>query len=273
VAGTTVPTDDTAGYAMGCLFDHTDGVTSSGIYINEGSSTSCHFSLFSALTVLSVTAGTVGSGQAVIVDAEKHQDVVHTASLNLGATGSTVEVTASAAELNQLDGTILSAGAILVPVTPGTGISGGGSTICVISVEKAGTLYKTTILIDLTDLHSTGAGDIIGVDGTANPCYIGQITAAVNGTIIAGRVHCHETPAGGDTDIDLYSATEGTGVEDDAIAGLTETQLWNHGAWAAEEDDYLIAWPAANEYLYLVAVGATDADYTAGRFVIELWGA
>ena len=127
-------------------------------------------------------------------------------------------------------------------------------------VEKNGNIIKTSIYIDLDGLRSTAADDIIGVDGTSNPCHIGQIVAGTSGTIFAGTVACLETPAGGDPDIDIYSATEGTGTEDKAISTLTETFK------------SLTAFPAANEYLYLVAGATTDADYTAGKLLIELYG-
>jgi len=161
----------------------------------------------------------------------------------------------------------------ITSVTIGTGITGGGpATVCNVGVERTGPTYKTTFLLDITGLRSTAGDDIIGLDGTALACHIGQITAAVNGTIIAGKITCFETPASGDPDIDLYSAVEGTGVEDDAISGLDETKLINHGDWTAEDVDMLDALPAADEYLYLVAGDTTDADYTAGIFLIELWG-
>lgn len=159
-------------------------------------------------------------------------------------------------------------------MTPGTGISTGVGTICEHSIEKVGGLYKTTILIDLTGLNSGGTdGDIIGKDGTANS-HIGQVTAALNGTIFAGQVTCLETPAGGEPDIDVYSATEGTGTEDAAVGGLTEKKLLESAAdWSAGGVKALAAYPAANEYLYLVASGGvTDATYTAGIFMVELWG-
>lgn len=157
-------------------------------------------------------------------------------------------------------------------LTVGTGISGGTGTICAIRVSRVGTLYKTEILVDLTGLRSTAADDIIGVDGTSNPCYICQITAAESGTIISGKITCFETPAGSTPDVDLYSAVEGTGVEDTAISTLTETKLINHGAWTAEEEDILDTMPSADEYLYLVAGATLNADYTAGILLIELWG-
>lgn len=156
-------------------------------------------------------------------------------------------------------------------VTAGSGITSAVASY-VEGVVKVGTYFKTTIAIDIAGLRSTAAGDIIGDDGTANPCHIGQITAARNGTIFAGKIECLEVPAGGDPDIDLYSATESTGSEDDAISGLTETQLINAGDHAVNAFKSLTAFPAVNEYLYLVAGDTTDADYTSGILLIELWG-
>ena len=43
VRGLTVPTDGTAGYAIGCMFIQTDGSTGTTLYLNEGSRTSCDF--------------------------------------------------------------------------------------------------------------------------------------------------------------------------------------------------------------------------------------
>ena len=161
----------------------------------------------------------------------------------------------------------------LSDMVPGTGISTGTDTICEHSVIRVGGIVKTEILLDLTGLNGCGsAGDIIGKDGAAANCHIGQITAAINGTIIAGQIECHEAPAGGDPDIDLYSAVEGTGVQDTAISGLDETALANCADHSAGSVDVLTGWPAADEYLYLTVGTATDADYTAGRLLITLWG-
>jgi len=177
--------------------------------------------------------------------------------------------TVTTAELNQLSGNILS------DMTPGTGISTGSGTICEHTVYKIGGLYKTEILIYLDGLHGHDSGDtIIGKDGGTANCHIGQITDAVNGNIIAGRVTCFETPAGGDPDIDIYgSADEATGAQGAALDTLTgEEKLIDHGDWTAEDVDYLSALPDADGYLYLVAGTATDAEYTAGILLIEMWG-
>ena len=154
----------------------------------------------------------------------------------------------------------------------GTGITGGTGTIYRSSVLRSGGIITTSILIDLTGLRSTASGDIVGVDGTSNVCHIGQITAASNGTILAGRMTCFEAPAGGDPDINVHSATEGTGVEDGAISSLTETLLVNAGDATTGSVVTFTGVPAADEYLYLTLGATTDADYSAGKLLIELFG-
>ena len=157
-------------------------------------------------------------------------------------------------------------------VEAGTGITTGSGTLYRSSVQRVGGIITTRILIDLTGLRSTGSGDIIGVNGTALVCHIGQITAATNGTILTGSMECFEVPAGGDPDINIHSATEGTGVEDGAIASLTETLLVNAGDATLGSKVYFTAVPAADEFLYLTTGDATDADYTAGKLFIQLMG-
>ena len=132
-------------------------------------------------------------------------------------------------------------------------------------------IVKSSIMIDLTGLKDGGtAGDIIGKDGSG-VAFIAQVTAANQGTVFGGTMTCVETPAGGSTDIDLFSATEGTGVNDTAIGDLTETQIINAGAASAGT---MVAGGdiVADQYLYLVSQGTGDATYTAGRFLIEITG-
>ena len=169
-------------------------------------------------------------------------------------------------------------------MSAGAGITDGTGTLYKANVTVAGDLITTTIVIDLTGLRNTAAVDIIGVDGSSEVAHIGQITSALNGTIFAGTMECIETVVGGEPDIDLYAATEGTGTEDSAITALAETALITAGQdWASVHDDTasvvqkmgLIAGavPDADEYLYLVGGGGTtDADYSAGIFVINLYG-
>ena len=132
-------------------------------------------------------------------------------------------------------------------------------------------IVKTTIMIDLTGFKDGGtAGDIIGKDGSG-VAFIGKVTTANQGTVFGVTMTCLETPAGGSTDIDLFSATEGTGGNDTAIGEMTETQIINAGAASAGT---VVAGGdiAADQFLYLVSQGTGDATYTAGRFLIEITG-
>lgn len=152
----------------------------------------------------------------------------------------------------------------------GSGIRTGVNTVCRAQAMREAGISMVRILIDLRGLNSGGtANDIIGVNGASN-CYIAQLPAQM--TVLGGRMTCLETPAGGDTDIDLYSATESTGAEDAAVTGLTETLLINAGAQTAGTVTFLSANPSANTYLYLAGQGTANATYTAGRFLIEIFG-
>ena len=156
------------------------------------------------------------------------------------------------------------------PAAASAGIAGTAA-VYETSVARNNGIVVTSIMLDLTGLNSGGtAGDIIGKNGSG-VAYIGRIVTTDNGTVFGVRMTCYETPAGGDTDIDLYSATEGTGVEDSAITALTETQIINSGALSAGSVVYGTD-IAANQYLYLVGQGTANATYTAGRLLIEIFG-
>ena len=163
-----------------------------------------------------------------------------------------------------------SAAAIASPAATGAGIEGTAA-VYETSVKTENGIVTTSIMIDLTGLQSGGtAGDIIGKNGSG-VAYIARITAADNGTVFGVKMTCYEAPAGGDTDIDLYSATEGTGVEDVAISTLTETQIINSGTLSLGTTAFGTD-IAADQYLYLVGQGTANAAYTAGRLLIEIYG-
>jgi len=154
-----------------------------------------------------------------------------------------------------------------IATTAGTGITTGTGTVYAASVIKTGGIFHTKILIDLTGLASSGSGDIIGKAATANS-HIGQITAAVNGTVLGGKLTCLEAPAGGDPDINLWYADEATGTEDAAITSLTnQTQMCDSGDLALNSVVSIPTPPAADKYIYMVTGAATNADYTAGKIL------
>ncbi len=160
-------------------------------------------------------------------------------------------------------------------VTAGQGFTSGTGTIYRTAVYQDSQIYKTQILLDLTGTASSTTDlDIIGV-GT-NPAHIGRILAPASGnTILTVNMTCLEAPAGGVADIDLYSATVGTGVFDGAVTSLTGNTalITAGGAWTNGLSRAATVVPPMNSYLYLTGGAAgTAATYTAGKFLIELLG-
>ena len=165
----------------------------------------------------------------------------------------------------------------MVTPTVGTGFDGAAVAKWVpYGTFGIGGAKVAEFIFDLTNLvNSTTADDIIGETATAN-CHYGQITAAVHGTIFAMEITCLETPAGGDPDIDFYSATESTGTENALVTDLTETLLLARGAsWAINDYRSVVtALPAADQYLYLAvgSAGGAPGTYSAGKFKIKFYG-
>lgn len=176
-----------------------------------------------------------------------------------------VAVTSTAAELNKLDDSA-------AVMTAGAGVSDAETYAS--GVFLNGTIITTRIIVDLTDLVGSGTDlDIIGNTGGAASANFGQVTAALNGTIVGGRVTCLEVPTGGADDVDFYSATVGTGAQDGAVTGLTETALvTSGGAWTSGTSKGMTTVPPADDYLYIVNGEASAGTYTAGKFLIELFG-
>ena len=204
-----------------------------------------------------------------------------------------------------LPGTIATAapgtGTVLEPAVPLTVVSGQTYEVtytmsgfiagtCVVSIGGTNgasrgsdaTFVEYIVAGDTTNLKFTSdAAADYDIDDVivklVSPAYIGQITAALNGTIFRSCIPWLETPATGADDINFWSATEATGVFDSLITDLTETSLYNKGSAAAAAINTridLTANPAADEYLYLVnGEGAVPATYTAGQFILEFWGA
>jgi len=156
----------------------------------------------------------------------------------------------------------------------GTGITTGTGTIVKTGVVNQGGIITTTMLLDITGLSSNVVTDIIGKAATANS-NIGQLTTALNGTILGGVMKCLEAPLTGEPDIDLWVADEATGAEDTAITALTNDQIIvTSGAdWTLGLEKLVVAIPGDAQYLYLVGGGGTtDAVYTAGKFLITFYG-
>lgn len=188
-----------------------------------------------------------------------------TLSLEKGGSPSGSTLTVTPAELNKLDDSV-------TVLTKGAGVSAAET--YAVGYLRNGTLVTTRIVIDLTGLVGSATDlDIIGNTGGATSCHWGQITTALNGAIVGGRVTCLEVPAGGATDVDFYSANESTGAQDAAVTGLTETVLvTSGGAWTSGASKGMTTVPPANDYLYIANGAASGGTFTAGKFLIELYG-
>lgn len=302
--GTEVPTSTTSGYAKGCLFiDRNVTTGTTGLYENIGTNTSCNFNAIGAITAgeIALATGSIllgTAGVAAALDAKGDAKIlvgngttVTSVSLSQDLTITNAGVVtiakinnlATAAEVNQVcDGNTATAAEISQAadlsaqvMAPGAGITAGVGTVFKTSVVRHGDIIKTTIFIDLTGLASTTTAD--DIIGTAGVSHIGQITAALNGTLAYGQITCLETPAGGDLDIDFWSATEGTGAYDALVTDLTEVIMRaNGGNWAAGAATQIAFTnvPAADKYMYMAvgSAGGAPGTYTAGQFLIELYG-
>jgi len=158
--------------------------------------------------------------------------------------------------------------------TAGVGITAGVGTVVNTEITKLGKRITTHIFINVIGLHSaTTLVDLIGVD-SVGVCHLGIVDFAESGVVSSGSMTCLVVPVTGVTDIDLYAADEGTGVEDTNESALTATELVGAGgAWTLAETQVLAALPTDGQYLYLaVGVAGTVGVYTAGQFLIELIG-
>ena len=165
-------------------------------------------------------------------------------------------------------------------LTQGTGIT----TTYKSWIENYNNEIKTSILIDLDGLRNSGTvGDIIGLDGTSNPCHIGQITDSLCGQVYKIKITCLETPAGGSDIINLASGLIPIGSENVHIENVLAFILgggMNNGYSSVIEagsiksrENIIFTTIIPDEYLYLVnGENGSDAEYTAGQFLIEIFG-
>ena len=161
-----------------------------------------------------------------------------------------------------------------VPVV-GADITNAGTVCGWIPYGKKGVdgLTVTEFYIDLVGLSSVATdGDVIGDTAETTSATLGQCTEAIQGsTIVAIEVVCLEAPVGGDPDIDLYSIASGTLSIDEAAGG--GTQLIAAGeSWTNGMTKGAIAVPTVDHYFYLTSGAAAAGDYSAGKFIIRIYG-
>ena len=150
------------------------------------------------------------------------------------------------------------------------------------NIEKINGEIITTILVDIQGLVVSGTNkDIIGEDGVA-AAYITQITTAKNGVIYKAEMGCIEAPAGSNTTADIDLVSNSNSLAEDATrdsAGTATALIVAGGAYT--KGMYKVSAASTdlsncvNDYLYITnGSGANSGGtYTAGKFVIKLYGA
>ncbi len=135
----------------------------------------------------------------------------------------------------------------------------------------------TEIEIDLNPAagaaHSFATDTAIGVSsssGTHGSATIVKVDVAVHGAVTDMELICLEVPTGGNADIDLY--TNGAAVL--ASGSVAGTKLINNGAWTYVGQSNSAALAAASDdlFVYIATGAATNADYTAGKYILRLYG-
>ena len=110
--------------------------------------------------LLDHTAGTLTASSAIITNAQNHVDALKTTGLYLGANGSAVQVTASAAELNKLDGATVGTAELNIL---------DGATLDVTELNKLDGCTATTAELNYVDVTpgTLTTGKAMVVDGTS----------------------------------------------------------------------------------------------------------
>ena len=148
-------------------------------------------------------------------------------------------------------------------------------------VAKINEEFITTILIDIEDLYCTDTrSGTIGENSGTNS-YITRLSTDVNGVVYKAEMGCIETPAGTDaeTDIVLAAISAAPDTGDDVTRDSGYQVLVDLGAaWSIGKS--MDAGLSTNygdlndKYLFLHggASSARGGQYTAGKFVIKLYG-
>ena len=175
-------------------------------------------------------------------------------------------------------GLVQSAGSgfeIIVGTTVAAGAGTSTKDGLVTTVEEVNNVIVTTILVDIDGLFSgTQANGVIGNTGGAAASHLGQITTAVNGLIYKAEISCLEAPTGGGADIDLSFNTSNLAQNANGASGSPVTLNTAQLAIGEYFDSTGVTLTAnlADHYIYLLDVGTSAAEYTAGKFVIRLYG-
>ena len=178
----------------------------------------------------------------------------------------------------------------------GTGIS---DSIGNSSRLRQGTLITSEITLDLANAtapassFNAGAGipdsaegvSIIGVSSSvdngvglghenANVIQIDKVSGATteNGVVTSGELVCVEAPLNGETVIGLWYGDNLSGSGEDMGAGSAQKLIEPATQVIGKETLFEVDVDINDKYLYLVSSGSAANPYTAGKFVLRLYG-
>lgn len=170
---------------------HVDEISTASLKLGASGATVAVTATAAEINTLDRTgaAGVAEASKAVVLDANKHLDEVNTASLKLGATGATVAVTATAAQLNALASSSAGLAALLA--------SGLGGSAAFVKTDAATTTLLAAhgtkdraclVVVHVDETYDVGTGTLptvkIGEDDTVEKC----MAATVLDTEAAGTV-------------------------------------------------------------------------------------
>lgn len=131
----------------------------------------------------------------------------------------------------------------------------------------------STFLIDLDEgpIKSQNGTKIIGEDGSSQ-AHFTQVQSTLNGYVYKVELCCIETPAGGNTDIDLVfnASTQSTGSTSFTVILNAGAQVRGKCSQALLDGSFDLDF----KLLHLAnGSGTSTGDYTAGKFLVKLYGA
>ena len=209
--GKTVPSS-AAGYAIGCLFCHTDGTSNTAMYVNEGSATSCTFTaitsgsdtLQTAFAAGSTITGAAAATKMTVGDGTDGLTFYATNASNMAYIG-----TAGSADLTLIPagGDLIVTGTAAVSgTTTSTGDLTVGASKVVVTAASGATAWATgaTLTLDTNKFTVSAAGAGVFASDLA---VGGNITGTFAGTMSATTWTANPTIT--------LSATTGNGVNVD----------------------------------------------------------
>lgn len=118
-----------------------------------------------------------------------------------------------------------------------------------------------------------GVSSSTGTHSNAQVLQIDNATVAgtANGVVTSGELVCVEAAAGGEDAIGLWYGSNASGSGNDMEAGGVEL-IAPVAQVLGKDSTFDIDSDIDNKYLYLVSSGSTADTYSAGKFVLRLYG-